>query len=350
MPRNRRLPGCSGANEQGDQLTTLITGAGMIGSLAAARVVEERGERPVLYDVAFSERNLSERLQNDSVEMVKGDIGDIGDLLQAIDSFGVDRIIHTASLLTRDLIPRPVSGVRVNVMGTLNVLEAARMAGVRRVVFCSSTVVTMGRRGVDPAAETVEDFTIKVVSEYPPSLYASMKLASEWLCHNYADSYGLDTAVVRFAGVFGPWHGTPGGGPSKLLKQLIECAHFGRTYRIAELDLHRQGMDYTYSVDGAQALVRAAFAPEVPNRVYSASMGELYTIAEVIAQIEQAAGRPIGLEVTQEDSMTKYGNPTSPMDLIASRRDLGYRVEYPMDVAVADYLRWLSGQDSGGSS
>ena len=123
----------------------------MIGSLAAARVVEERGERPVLYDVAFSERNLSERLQNDSVEMVKGDIGDIGDLLRAIDSFGVDRIIHTASLLTRDLIPRPVAGVRVNVMGTLNVLEAARMAGVRRVVFCSSTVVTMGRRGVDPA-------------------------------------------------------------------------------------------------------------------------------------------------------------------------------------------------------
>ena len=153
--------------------------------------------------------------------------------------------------------------------------------------------------------------------------------------------------MVRFAGVFGPWHGTPGGGPSKLLKQLIECAHFGRTYRIAELDLHRQGMDYTYSVDGAQALVRAAFAPEVPNRVYSASMGELYTIAEVIAQIEQAAGRPIGLAVTQEDSMTKYGNPTSPMDLTASRRDLGYRVEYPMDGAVADYLRWLSGQDSG---
>ena len=314
-----------------------------MGSLAAARIAAEQGQRPVLYDVAFSDRNLAERLPEDSVDRVKGDIGDIGDLLKAIDAFGVDRIIHTASLLTRDLIPRPVAGVRVNVTGTLNVLEAARMAGIRRVVFCSSTVVTMGRRSVDPAADTVEDFGIKVVSEYPPSLYASMKLASEWLCHNYTDSYGLDTAVVRFAGVFGPWHGTPGGGPSKLLKQLIECAHFGRTYSIAEPDLHRQGMDYTYSVDGAQALVRAAFAPEVPNRVYSAAMGELHTIAEIIAQIEQAAGRPVDLEVTQEDSMTKYGNPTSPMDLTASRRDLGYEVEYPMGEAVADYLRWLAG-------
>ena len=324
-------------------MTTLITGAGMIGSLAADRIADERGERPVLYDVAFSEPNLSERLDLASVELVKGDIGDIGDLLRAIESHGVERIIHTASLLTRDLIPRPVAGVRVNVMGTLNVLEAARMAGLARVVFCSSTVVTMGRRSVAPADDTIEDFNLNVVSEYPPSLYASMKLASEWLCHNYADSYGLDTAVVRFGGVFGPWHGVPGGGPSKLLKQLIECAHYGRTYRIAEADLHRQGMDYTYSVDGAQGLVRAAFAPAVPNRVYNATMGELHTIAAVIERIEQAAGRPIDLEITQEDSMTKYGNPTSPMDLTASRRDLGYEVEYPMDIAVADYLRWLSG-------
>jgi len=324
-------------------MTTLITGAGMIGSLAAARIADERGDRPVLYDVAFSEPNLSERLDLDSVELVKGDIGDIGDLLRAIESHGVERIVHTASLLTRDLIPRPVAGVRVNVMGTLNVLEAARMAGLARVVFCSSTVVTMGRRNVAPADDTIEDFNLNVVSEYPPSLYASMKLASEWLCHNYADSYGLETAVVRFGGVFGPWHGVPGGGPSKLLKQLIECAHYGRTYRIAEADLHRQGMDYTYSVDGAQGLVRAAFAPEVPNRVYNATMGELHTIAAVIERIGQAAGRPIDLEITQEDSMTKYGNPTSPMDLTASRRDLGYEVEYPMDIAVADYLRWLSG-------
>ena len=324
-------------------MTTLITGAGMIGSLAAARIVSERGERPVLYDVAFSEPNLSERLDRDSVDLVKGDIGDIGDLLRAIESHGVERIVHTASLLTRDLIPRPVAGVRVNVMGTLNVLEAARMAGLARVVFCGSTVVTMGRRRVAPTDDTVEDFNLNVVSEYPPSLYASMKLASEWLCHNYTDSYGLDTAVVRFGGVFGPWHGVPGGGPSKLLQQLIECAHFGRKYRIAEADLHRQGMDYTYSIDGAQGLVRAAFAPEIPNRVYNATMGELLTIASIIEQIEQAAGRPIDLEITQEDSMTKYGNTASPMDLTASRRDLGYKVEYPMDVAVADYLRWLSG-------
>ena len=313
----------------------------MIGSLAAARIIDEQGQRPVLYDVAFSMPNLSERLDTDAVEMVKGDINDIGDLISTIETNNVDRIIHTASFLTRDVIARPVAGVRVNLMGTLNVLEAARLTGVARLVFCSSTVVTMGRRSVAPADDTVEDFNLNVVSEYPPSLYASMKLASEWLCHNYHDTYGVDAVAVRFGGVFGPWHGVPGGGPSKLLKQLIECAHRGEVYRIAEADLHRQGMDYTYSPDGAQALVRAATSPTVSNRIYNATMGELLTIADIIALIEEAAGKSIELEITQEDSMTKYGNPTSPMELGRSREDLGYSVEYPMNVAVADYLKWL---------
>jgi nucleoside-diphosphate-sugar epimerase len=147
--------------------------------------------------------------------------------------------------------------------------------------------------------------------------------------------------AVRFGGVFGPWHGIPGGGPSKLLKQLIECAERGEVYRIAEDDLHRQGMDYTYSPDGAQALVRAATATDPPNRIYNATMGQLHTIADVIQLIEKAAGKSIELEITQEDSMTKYSNPTSPMDLTNSKNDLGYDVEYPMDVAVADYLQWL---------
>lgn len=322
-------------------MTTLITGAGMIGSLAAARIVDEHGEQPVLYDVGFSMQNLEERLDLDAVTLVKGDIGDVGDLISTIETYDVQRIIHTASFLTRDVIARPVAGVRVNLMGTLNVLEAARLTGVPRFVFCSSTVVTMGRREVASDADTVEDFNLNVVSEYPPSLYASMKMASEWLGHNYRDTYDMETVSVRFGGVFGPWHGVPGGGPSKLLKQLIECAHHGRVYRIAEPDLDRQGMDYTYSVDGAQATVRAAFSKNVSNHVYNASMGDLYPIREIIAQIEKAAGKSIELEITQEDSMTKYSNPTSAMDLSRSRSDLGYAVEYPMDVAVADYLEWL---------
>jgi nucleoside-diphosphate-sugar epimerase len=329
-------------------MTTLITGAGMIGSLAAARIVRERGERPVLFDVAFSLSNLAERVDVDEVDLVKGDVTDVAHLVETMRGHGVDRVIHTASFLTRDVMARPYAGVRVNLMGTLATLEAARLMNVRRVVFCSSTVVTMGRRSVEPDEPTVEDFTMRAVTEYPPSLYASMKLASEWLGHNYTDEYGVEVVTVRFGGVFGPWQGTPGGGPSKLLKALIECAHRGETYSIAADDLDRQGMDYTYSHDGAQGVVRAAYAPSLPNRVYNATMGRLYTIREIIELIEAAAGRPLSVEVLEQDSMTKYGNTTSAMDLSRSSADLGYKPEFPMELAVADYLSWLEAGASRG--
>jgi nucleoside-diphosphate-sugar epimerase len=239
------------------------------------------------------------------------------------------------------VIARPYAGIRVNLMGTAAALEAARICGVQRFVFCSSTVVTMGRRSVDPALPTVEDFAMNVVSEYPPSIYATMKLSCEWLCHSYSEM-GVDAVAVRFGGVFGTWHGVPGGGPSKLLKQLLECAYHGRTYQIAAPDLDRQGMDYTYSPDGAQAIVKAAYADGCPNRIYHATMGELYSVREIIQVIEKATGRPLSLEVLDQDSMTKYGNLTSAMDLSHARDELGYEVEYPMDVAVVDYLAWLA--------
>ena len=147
----------------------------------------------------------------------------------------------------------------------------------------------MGRNSVESAVLTPEDFSLKVVSEYPPSLYASMKLASRWLCPLVHQRVRRRRRAVRFGGVR-PVAGVPGGGPSKLLKSLIECAFTGQPYQIAAPDLDRQGMDYTYSRDGAQAIVRAASRERVPNRVYSATMGQLHTIRDVIETIEKVSG------------------------------------------------------------
>ncbi len=149
-------------------MTTLITGAGMIGSLAAGRIVRERMERPVLYDVGFSMQNLSERLDPDSVEMVKGDVTDVGHLVDTMRRHDIDRVIHTASFLTRDVIARPYAGVRVNLMGTLSALEAARIVGVDRFVFCSSLVVTMGRKSVDSAVPTTGGLLAQGRQRVPP--------------------------------------------------------------------------------------------------------------------------------------------------------------------------------------
>lgn len=322
-------------------MTTLVTGAGMIGSLTAQRVAEHHDDDVVLLDVAFDRRNVDERVTSDRVTFRSGDVTDLSDVLRTISDHGVDRIAHTAALVTSAVATRPYAGARVNFLGTLSVLEAARIAGVSRFVQCSSATVLFGLLGLDGSATLPEDFSMKVMSEYPPSLYASMKLACEWAGHCYADAYGVDALSVRFAGVFGPWHGTPGGGPSKLFKHIIEAGWRDEPAPLSQSDVDMPPRDYTYAADGAQAVAAALFAEQPTQRVYNASMGGLYDFRDIADAVERRLGRRIELDVRPSPGMQKYTNPTDALDLTASRKDLGFEPAYPMDAAVDDYVAWL---------
>src|SRR5437763_12092322 len=119
-------------------MTTMITGAGLVGSLAAARLLAQGEEHPILYDVAFSMNNLAERLPLDRVTLIRGDVNDLPDVVRAIQTHGVDRVIHTAGFLTWMVRERPYAGVLVDLLGLMSELEAARLTGIDRVVFCSS--------------------------------------------------------------------------------------------------------------------------------------------------------------------------------------------------------------------
>ena len=323
-------------------MTTLITGAGLVGSLAAARLIAEGNERPVLYDVGFSMPNLAERVDLDKVTLVRGDVTDVPDLIRVIQTHGVDRIIHSAGMLTWMVRERPYTGVRVNLIGTLAVFEAARLTGVKRVVFCSSNTVHLGTKGGGSTEPEGADFALRTVSEYPPSVYASMKLAGEWLGHCYRNEYGVDVVSVRFAGVFGPWHGTPSGGPSQLLQQVIECAYHGRPCRLSAGDLDRAATSYVYAADAAQGTVRGVHAAEPTTRVYNIAMAELHTLREIVDMTERLADRKLQIKETPAPSLSGYGSAAHPPpDLRPAGAELGYHVEYPMEEAIRDYLGWL---------
>ena len=325
-------------------MTTLITGAGLVGSLAAARLLGEDDEQPVLYDVAFSMDNLAERLPLDRVTLVRGDVNDLPDLVRAIQTHGVDRVIHTAGFLTWMVRERPYAGVRVNLVGLASVLEAARLSGLDRVVFCSSSTVYLGLKAPPPSGRLEENFTLQAVREHPPSVYASMKLAGEWLGHNYREEYNVECASVRFAGVFGPWRGTPSGGPSQLMKNLIESAWQGRPCRISSGALNTAAIDYVYAADAAQGAVRAALAPHLDTWVYNIGMGQVYKVPEIVALVEQATGRKLELDVYEAPSASGYTGDSYPTDLSRARAELGYEPEYPMEAAIRDYVAWLDRQ------
>src|ERR1051325_8697020 len=129
----------------------LVTGgSGLVGAYAV-RMLLDRGERPVVYDVAVNERLLAAvGVESGKVIAIRGDMMDLPALISALRDNDCDRIIHLAAFLGEEVQRRPYSGVRLNFMGTVNVFEAARLEKVSRIVFPSSGTSLLGiaRRGL----------------------------------------------------------------------------------------------------------------------------------------------------------------------------------------------------------
>jgi len=323
-------------------MPTLITGAGLVGTMAAARLLADRLDHPVLYDLVFLPDRLKNWLNLEKVTLVTGDVTDLAALMKTIRDYKVDRVIHTAARHTSEVREKPFEGARVNLMGTLAVFEAARLTGIKRVVFCSSSTLTLGLRQECPGAMLPEDFSLSVVSESPPSTYASLKLAAEWIGHRYRIEHALDFVAIRLAGVFGPWAGTLSS-PNKLLTTVIESAWYGRPCPMATEDMMNRGSDYVYAHDAGQAAVKAAFANRPETRVYNIAMGRLYRLQEIIEIVEAVTGRRVDVTVTEGRPLSGYQNNPAPLDISHAISELGYEVTFPMEKAITDYVEKLSG-------
>ncbi|ACL03390.1 NAD-dependent epimerase/dehydratase [Desulfatibacillum aliphaticivorans] len=172
----------------------LVTGGcGFIGS-HISEVLAEKGEKVRILDDLSSgyEANIADFA--DKVEFIKGDIRDSEAVAKAMK--GVDGVFHLAGMVSAfDSVERPLVCHDINVTGTLNILNAARDAGVKRVVFASSCAVY----GNNPESPKVEAMT-----RAPASPYAASKAASELYMRVFAELYGVQTVCLRFFNVFGP--------------------------------------------------------------------------------------------------------------------------------------------------
>src|SRR5437016_13600076 len=136
----------------------------------------ERGERPVVFDVALNERLLNAvGVDTTKVTLIRGDMMDLPAIISAIRDNECDRIIHLAAFLGEEVQRRPYSGVRLNFMGTVNVFEAARLEKVSRVIFPSSGTVYLGSIG--EGLQKIDEG----ISMNPPSVYAATKASCEFM-------------------------------------------------------------------------------------------------------------------------------------------------------------------------
>ncbi len=246
----------------------LVTGgAGFIGSNIVERLVRQGERVRVLDNLSTGKReNLVSWL--DRLELIEGDIRDVETVHGAMA--GVDYVLHQAALPS---VPRsvadPLASHQVNATGTLNVLPAARDAGVKRLVYASSSSVY----GDSPTLPKQEEMPTN-----PISPYAVSKLAGENYCRVFFRVYGLETVCLRYFNVFGPRQ-DPTSQYAAVIPRFITAMLDGR--RPVIYGDGRQSRDFTYIENVVEANLLACQAKDVAGEVLNIACGESFSSARV---------------------------------------------------------------------
>jgi nucleoside-diphosphate-sugar epimerase len=313
-------------------MSVLVIGGGLIGS-QIARLLVERGERPVVLDVAPQREALADIVALDRITLARGDVLNPHDLVRIMRESGVTRVIHTAAnpLLTLGAQENPYAAIQVNVMGTCNVLEAARALGVGRVVVTSSNVLSHHLAGGADGGDVMKEDPFP----RPATFYAATKQAVESLGLNYARWCGVDFVAVRYGAAAGPWRGSGGGGPSNIFRAAVEGALRGE-----EASVPPGAMDWVYSKDAAAGAVLALDAHQLESRVFNIAMGRLYTGEELAEAVREVIPTARIRVATPPGTAVSVQPMAGAVDLARSRAELGYAPAYDMATAVRDYVAW----------
>jgi UDP-glucose 4-epimerase len=323
----------------------LTGGAGYIGS-ACLRWLIRHGHDPIAYD-NLSEGNAAAVPDG---RLVIGDIADTARMASAMRQHGCEAVMHFAALASvPDSIADPDGYYRVNVIGTKNVLDAMRQAGVSRIVF-SSTAATYGFRAEMPLREDSP--------QTPETPYGTTKLAAEWLIKDYARAYGLGYTLLRYFNASGADPDGRNGEDRRHEAHLIPLTLQVAVGRREKLLIHgsdwetRDGTcvrDYVHTDDLAQAHMLAVenLEPEVA-RAYNLGSGTGTTVLEILHACEAVVGRPIRHQVVDR-------RPGDPATLIASperiMRELGWSPRYSDIRAIVETAwRWHSTHPQGYAS
>ncbi len=257
----------------------LVTGgAGFIGSHLVKMLLANGQQVKVADD--FSSGSLQNLpTSNPHLTVLKGNILDLAFLKQAAQ--GVDYILHHAALVSVPLsTERPNETYAINVQGTANVLEAAKTAQVKRVVFASSCAVY----GTGDGTPLTEQSPLR-----PATPYALSKMQGEEICRSYRELYGVDYVILRYFNVYGPGQ-NPTGPYSAVVAKFLDCA-FNNSPLPLEGDGH-QTRDFTFVQDIARANLWAATNAQCAE-VYNVATGNSISLLQLADCIQQITPTPL---------------------------------------------------------
>ncbi len=278
----------------------LVTGgAGFIGSHLVDALIRKGVYVVVLDDLSRGNlENLKKAKKTNAVSFLKGDIRDVSTVAGACRN--VDTVFHMAAkTAVPDTISAPIESNEINITGTLNVFDAARHAGVGRVVFAGSCAVY----GDHPELPKTESSPIS-----PKSPYAVQKYTGELYARLYHDLYNLETVTLRFFNVYGPRQ-DPSSPYSGVISIFMDKAA-SKTPPVIHGD-GRQFRDFVYVTDVVDALIKAALVPAAAGRTFNIGTGDTLSIIDLWDQVKNITGSTLS---------PQYG-PARSGDIRGSRAD-----------------------------
>lgn len=256
----------------------LVTGgAGFIGSHMVEALLRRGKEVRILDNFSTGKRHHLSAVRND-VEVREGDVRDPAHCREAVKD--VDAVIHLAALHEVALsVENPVDTHDVNVTGTFNVLWAARNAGVKRVVFSSSSAV-YGESPINPRSETMTPCPTS-------SPYAVSKLAGEYYCRLFAHLYKLEAVALRYFNVYGPRQDAASPYAAVIPKFVDALRSNTRPTIYGDGE---QSRDFLHIADCAAATLAASEMPGISGEVINIGTGRRTTINELCSTLQALLG------------------------------------------------------------
>ena len=310
----------------------LITGgAGFIGSHLVDRLLSEGVWRITVvddfndfYDPSIKRENLSSLISNPDFKLVEADIRNLEALSPAFSETNFDCIVHLAARAgVRPSLKEPRLYVETNINGTLNLLELARIHGVKQFVFGSSSSV-YGMNAKVPFSEDDPIFN-------PISPYAATKAAGELLCHSYAHLYDLRVVCLRFFTVYGARQR-----PDLAIHTFARLISAGQPISVFGDGTTRR--DYTYIDDIISGVCAAIDYDQSDYEVINLGESRTVELRELISLIEKALDRhaEIDRQPLQPGDVTQ-----TFADISKARRLLGYDPQTQIEEGIQKFVEWF---------